>query len=257
MKETPGDNQFTSRPATPPAADPPPIELEIEAAKSAGASERKFLTMAVVVAACIAMVHFFDLKDYATNVQAWKQRLDSLGAFGSIIFGLACTALIAMGVPRLVFCMAAGMLFGFWEGFVIGQLSALMGSYATFAFARWGGREWVARRIENRRRLRELLRRPSTFTVFLARQLPIAGIIPNLILGVTPVRHRAFLLGSFLGYLPSSAMVALIGSGLGKQSLGQALWQVTMAMLGLGAFSAIVWHVRRKLPPAGHRKPEA
>lgn len=233
----------------------PPVELEIEAAESAGASERKFLVMALVVAACITLVHVLDLKHYVTNVQDWKGRLDNLGYFASFVFGLACTALIAMGVPRLLFCAVAGMLFGFWEGFIIGQLSALLGSYATFVFARWGGREWVTRRIENRRHLRELLRHPSAFTVFLARQLPIAGIIPNLVLGVTPVRHRTFLWGSFLGYLPSSAMVALIGSGLGKQSLGQAMWQVTLAMLGLGAFSAIVWYLRKKL--TGGKKQES
>lgn len=247
MTDNSTDNQQEALPVNTPVEEQPPVELEIEAAKSAGASERKFLIMALVVTTCIAIIHFFDLKDYVTNVQAWKDRLDGLGYFGSFIFGLACTALIAAGIPRLIFCAVAGMLFGFWEGFIIGQLSALLGSYATFVFARWGGREWVARRIENRQRLRNLLRNPSTFTVFLARQLPIAGIVPNLLLGMTPVRHRVFLLGSFLGYLPSSAMVAMIGSGLGKQSWGQAMWQVTLAMLGLGAFSSIVWYLRKKL----------
>jgi uncharacterized membrane protein YdjX (TVP38/TMEM64 family) len=254
MTEKPIDEKQATVPEDPFLEEQPPVELEIEAAKSAGASERKFLIMALVVAACVAIVHFFDLKHYVTNVQDWKGQLDRLGYFASAAFGLACTILIAMGVPRLPFCMVAGMLFGFWEGFFIGQASALLGSYATFVFARWGGREWVVRRIENRRHLRELLRHPSIFTVFLTRQLPIAGVVPNLILGVTPVRHRVFLWGSFLGYLPSSAMVALIGSSLGKQSLGQAMWHVTLAMLSLGAFSSIVWYLRKKLTDARNRK---
>ncbi len=228
-----------------------PIELEREAAESAGASERKFLVMALVVAACILVVHLTPLKSYVTNVQYWKDAMDKFGVLASVVFTLSCTALIAMGIPRLVFCAAAGMLFGFWEGFAVGQFSALFGSYLTFVFARWGAREWVARRVENRRHLRELLRHPSTFTVFLARQLPIAGIVPNLVLGVTPVRHRAFLLGSFLGYLPSSAMVAMIGSGLGKHSLARSMGQITMAMLGLGVASLIVWRMRKKLMGPG------
>jgi uncharacterized membrane protein YdjX (TVP38/TMEM64 family) len=161
MIESPADKKQDQIPPSPPLEEQPPIELEIEAAQSAGASERKFLTMALVVAACVAVIHFCDIDHYITNVQAWKGHLDSLGYFASFVFGLACTVFIAVGVPRLIFCALAGMLFGFWEGFIIGQLSALMGSYATFIFARWGGREWVARRIENRRRLRKLLERPS------------------------------------------------------------------------------------------------
>lgn len=234
-------------PSEPPIEEKPPIELELEAAESAGVSERKFLVMALVVAACILVVHLTPLKQYVTNMQYWKDAMDRFGVLGSIVFTLACTGLIAMGIPRLVFCAAAGMLFGFWEGFAVGQFSALFGSYLTFVFARWGGREWVAGKVENRRHLKDLLRHPSIFTVFLVRQLPIAGIVPNLVLGVTPVRHRVFLLGSFLGYLPSSAMVAMIGSGLGKHSLARSMGQITMAMLGLGIASAIVWHLRRKL----------
>ncbi len=235
----------------PPQGENPPIELEMEAARSAGSSERKFLIMALVVTACILLLHLTPLKQYVTNVQSWKSTMDRFGILGSFLFTIACTLVIAIGVPRLVFCAAAGMFYGFWEGFFIGQFSSLFGSYLTFVFARWGGREWVSRRIENRRHLRELLRIPSTFTVFLTRQLPIAGIVPNLVLGVTPVRHRVFLLGSFLGYLPSNAMVALIGSGLGKHSLARSMGQITIAMLGLGIASLVIWHLRRKLICSG------
>lgn len=240
-------------PAAPLAEQQPPIELELEAAKSAGSSERKFLVMALVVTACVLILHLTPLKQYVTNVQAWKRTMDHFGILGSFAFTILCTLVIAMGVPRLVFCAAAGMFYGFWEGFFIGQFSSLFGSYLTFVFARWGGREWVARRIEKRRHLRNLLRNPSTFTVFLTRQLPIAGIVPNLILGVTTVRHRVFLLGSFLGYLPSNAMVAMIGSGLGKHSLARSMGQITIAMLGLGLASLVVWHLRRKLMGADKR----
>lgn len=232
--------------------DDPPEELELEAAESARTAEKKFLVMALVVAAVLALVHFTPLKHYIMDVQHWKAALDRFGFWASLLFGLASTALIAGGVPRLVFGAVAGMLFGFWEGFVIAQFSALFGSYAAFLFARWGGQQWGAKQIEKNRHLRDLLRNPSVFSVFLARQLPIAGIVPNLVLGLTPVRHRVFLVGSFLGYLPSSAMVVLIGSGLGKESLLHSMTMITLAMCGLGAAATLIWHFRKKL--SGRRK---
>lgn len=235
---------------SPDEPDPVPIELEIEVAESAGRSEQKLLVMALVVIACIALVHFTPLQKL-TNDQAWKLYIQHLGIWASTIFFLVSTSLIAVGIPRMFLCGLAGVLFGFETGFIVGQMSALLGSYATFVFARWGGREWVMKRIENSRRLRDLLKKPSTFTIFLVRQLPIAGVVPNLILGLTPVKHRYFLLGSFLGYLPSSALVAAIGSSLGKgfsrETLAHSIGQITLAMLALGAISVIVWTLRKKL----------
>jgi uncharacterized membrane protein YdjX (TVP38/TMEM64 family) len=234
----------------PPPGDTPdaaPIELEIEAAQSAFTAEKKFLIMAIVVAAVVVSVHLLHLERYVTDVQRWKSALRSLGIWSSLLYGLASAALIAAGVPRLLFGAIAGMLFGFWEGFAVAQGSALLGSYATFVFARWGGRDWGARRIDKIDRLRELLKNPSVFSVFLVRQLPIAGLVPNVMLGITPVRHRVFVIGSFLGYLPSSAMVALIGSGLGKESLRYSLFLISLAMLVLGTGSMIIWRIRKKL----------
>ncbi len=230
--------------------EPVPVELELEVAESAGKSEKKFLIMALVVIAIIALVHFTPLQEL-TNDQTWKQTIQHLGVWASSLFFIVSTGLIAIGIPRMFLCGLAGVLFGFKTGFIVGQLSALFGSYGTFVFARWGGREWVARRIENSQRLRTLLKKPSTFTIFLVRQLPIAGIVPNLILGLTPVKHRYFLLGSFLGYLPSSALVAAIGSGLGKgfsrATLAHSISQITLAMLALGLISWVVWRLKKKL----------
>ena len=246
-----------ARPAVPPIPvllddepDPAPLELELEVAESAGKSERKLFVMALVVIACIALVHFTPLEKLA-SVHSWRQHIQALGVWASLIFFLTSTGLIAMGVPRMALCGLAGVLFGFTTGFIVGQMSALLGSYATFVFSRWGGRSWVASRIENSQRLRDLLKKPSTFTIFLVRQLPIAGILPNLILGLTPVKHRYFLIGSFLGYLPSSALVAAIGSGLGKgfsrETLAHSITQITLAMLALGGISWLVWRLRQKL----------
>ena len=230
--------------------DPAPVELEEEAAESTSASGKRFILMALVVAICLAVFHLTPLKDYATNIFAWKDRIQATGFWAPLAFLGIATGLIAVGLPRLLFCALGGMLFGFLDGFLLGLFASLFGSYATFVFARWGGREWVRRRVAEDGKLHKLLKHPSLFSVFLVRQLPIAGVVPNLVLGVTHVRHRIFLLGSFLGYLPSAAWVALIGSGIGKQSLAHAMSQITLAMLGLGGASTLAWYLKRRLSGA-------
>lgn len=233
------------------------VELEAEAADSASSSGRRLFLAALLVAACLAVIHLTPLKDMVMSVQQWKERIHGTGWKAQAIFFGASTLLIACGLPRLFFCAVAGMLFGFWQGVGLGQCCALAGSYATFLFARWSGHEWASHRIQRIPKLRDLLRHPSTFSVFLVRQLPIAGIVPNLVLGLTSVKHRAFLVGSFLGFLPSTAMVATIGSGMGKHTLLYSVGQISGAMLALGGVSLLVWKLRKNLHARANAKRSA
>lgn len=223
------------------------LELETEAADSASSSGRRLLLAALLVAACLAVIHLTPLHTIVLDMQQWKARIHGTGWKAQTLFLGASTLLIAVGLPRLFFCAVGGMLFGFWQGMALAQFCALFGSYGTFLFARWSGHAWASHKIGKNPKLQELLRHPSTFSVFLVRQLPIAGIVPNLVLGLTSVKHRAFLIGSFLGYLPSTVMVATIGSGMGKHTLMYSVGQISAAMVGLGIVSILVWKLKRKL----------
>ena len=157
-----------------------------------------------------------------------------------------------MGVPRLALCGLAGVLFGFAGGMSIAMLSGVLGSYGAFLLARWGGRDIAERRLAGSSpRLRAVLANPSIMSIFIARQLPVPGIVPNVLLGLLPTPHRTFLLGTILGYLPSNAIVALAGSSLGKDSLQTAIAQVTLSMAGLGAFSLMLVWLRRRFRVRG------
>lgn len=137
-------------------------------------------------------------------------------------------------MPRLVLAAAAGLLFGFAEGCLTALIIALAGSWGACLFARWGGGKWAADVLQRRPKLAALLRQPGIADIFLLRQLPVPGLLPNLLCGLTRVPHRTFLLGSLAGFLPSTIAVTLIGSSLGKESLDKALGQIAAAMLALG-----------------------
>ena len=96
-------------------------------------------------------------------------------------------------------------------------------------------------------RLRAVLAQPSIAAIFIARQLPVPGIVPNVLLGLLPTPHHTFLAGTILGYLPSNAIVALAGSSLGKDSLEKAIAQVSLSMAGLGAFSLLLVWLQQRL----------
>ncbi len=196
-------------------------------------SGKKLFLLAALAVASIVLIHFTGLKQYLSNIHDLKDQLRALGIWGPAVFTLAVALLVAVGAPRLIFCALGGLAFGFFHGLLWSQIGTLAGSYLTFISARWGGKDWVSGKlsgIENRM-LKNLIARPSVFSVFLVRQIPVGGFFINLFLGVTSVGTGTFLLGSILGFLPEAVIVTLIGSGLGKDSTSKALLHISIAVI--------------------------
>jgi uncharacterized membrane protein YdjX (TVP38/TMEM64 family) len=92
-----------------------------------------------------------------------------------------------------------------------------------------------------------LLSHPNWGSVVLFRQLPVVGLVQNAALALTELSHREFLGGTAIGILPSTLLVALIGSGAGKASLKASLTALSLSMilLGLLALGGIRWRNAR------------
>ncbi len=208
---------------------------------------QRMLFLGLATAAVMVALHATPLRHQVTDFQSWKQVLRDTGAAAPLIFFAINTLAVAVGVPRLALCAIAGMLFGFERGLCPAHFGGLAGSYLTFLFARWGGRAWVQRRLQRHARLHGLFQHPTMLGIVLIRQMPVAGIIINLLLGMTNVRQRIFLAGSFLGMLPASLAVTLVGSGLGKATWTQAAMQIGAAMLLLALAAWLALLARRRV----------
>jgi len=55
--------------------------------------------------------------------------------------------------------------------------------------------------------------RSAAILVFAVRQLPISGLIIDFLLGLSPVQHHHFLLGTAFGILPEAIPLTLAASG--------------------------------------------
>jgi len=177
----------------------------------------KPLIMLALVAAAFASVYFTPARKYFGNIQNVKYWLLSLGWMGPAAWMVIVFALVAAGMPRLLFCPIGGLAFGFWHGLLWTQTATLAGYYALFLFVRWGGHDFVLRHWPRVGRLKEHFHGHSAaLLVFAIRQLPISGLIINFLLGLSPIRHRHFLLGTAFGILPEAIPFTLVASGLVK-----------------------------------------
>lgn len=207
------------------------------------------VVMCLVLAAALAVVYASPLRHYLEHVRDLKQSLADLGIAGPLLYMLAVFLLVAAGCPRLLFCPLGGMAFGVGFGLLWTQIPTLLGYYVTFLFVRWGGRGFSRHHWPRLDNATQCLEGRSWVAVFLMRQLPMPGVVVNLLLGLSPLRHRTFLLGTALGLLPQAVPATMIGKSFAHMSpeagsliLGAAMILFLLAILGLRRYAdSIPW----------------
>jgi uncharacterized membrane protein YdjX (TVP38/TMEM64 family) len=145
----------------------------------------------------------------AGRVAAWVR---ATGWTGVLAFLAASTALVFLGVPRLLFCPFAGALYGFWGGLALSVVAPTTSYFTTFLLVR--GRRSGRRPVRLPRRLAFLSRNPGFTGVVLARLIPLPGMMITLALSLSKVSRTAYLAGTAVGLIPEAAPLVLLGGGL-------------------------------------------
>ena len=198
---------------------------------------RKILLLGLVIAAVLALVYLSPLREHLGKARELSESIRELGWIAPVVLCVSVAILVAVGFPRLAFCVIAGMALGFWSGLFWTQLGTLIGNYALFLIARRGGGDWVRRVLARRTSLANLVHNEGMMGVILARQLPLPGFVINLAFGLLAIRHRDFLIGTAIGQLPEAIPCTLIGAGALKASFAKSAGLIAVAV----AFAVLVW----------------
>lgn len=167
----------------------------------------------IAVVGCSLLIYAMPLKDLLNQSYQIKLLLAETGYAAPAVFTLSAALLTAIGMPRLLLCTLAGVIFGFSWGFVWSHFGTLLGAYGTFIFARWSGREYVLQKFPKIIALSQSSHARGWRSVLFMRQLPISGLYNDILLGMSSVSHCDFWIGSALGFLPLGVTATLVGAG--------------------------------------------
>jgi uncharacterized membrane protein YdjX (TVP38/TMEM64 family) len=207
----------------------------------------KVLTLALVVCGLLAIVYFSPLRAYLGRLRDVSEQIRGLGWLGPLVTVLGVGLLVAVGFPRLLFCVIAGMAFGFWCGLLWTQLGTLLGNYLVFLGMHLARPAWAKQYVSKRERLQALLRQESIAGVILARQLPLPGVLVNIGCALFCVRHRDFLAGTLLGQLPEAVPCTLIGAGALEASFARSTALIGLAVaVAVALWIGLRWFLRRR-----------
>ncbi|BBL73625.1 TVP38/TMEM64 family protein [Methylomagnum ishizawai] len=159
-------------------------------------------------------------KDWLLLGSQVKAQLAATGLAAPAVFFLASALLTGLGAPRLLFCFLAGWSFGFGWGFVLSHFGTLLGAYGVFLLARRIAPERLLQKYPKLKTITVPVGR-GWWSVLLVRQLPISGLYNDILLGWSPVTHRDFWIGSFLGFLPLGVTASLMGAGAIRADLAE------------------------------------
>jgi uncharacterized membrane protein YdjX (TVP38/TMEM64 family) len=150
----------------------------------------------------------------------WMQRLvgwiQGAGAAGVAVFAAAYVAATVLLLPGSILTLGAGFAYGPLAGLLLVSPVSVMAATVAFLLGRTVARRWIAERVGRDARFAAIdaaIEREGLKIVLLLRLSPALPFnVLNYALGLTRVRLRDYVLGSFVGMLPGTLLYVYLGS---------------------------------------------
>ena len=234
-----------------------------------GGTTGRILLLLLIVAA-VGSFFLFDLGQWLT-LETLKARQAELEAsvderffLAVAAFFLLYVAVTALSLPgAAIMTLAAGAIFGLWEGTLIVSFASTIGASLAFLSSRYLLRGWVKSRFGGRiDAIDRGIARDGAFYLLTLRLIPaFPFFLVNLAMGVTAMRLVTFALVSQIGMLPGTILYVNAGTQLARiESTGDILSPgligslVLLGLFPLLAKALVGWWRRRRVY-RGWRRP--
>lgn len=222
------------------------------------------LWLALAAVALVLALRFTGLGDFLSLETLARHRatLSGFVAGNAVLAGLIYVAVyaaaVALSVPgAVILTLTGGFLFGAFWGTALTVLGATLGATGVFLFAGMlFGEKALDRFGAPARRLAEAIRRNAASYLLVLRLVPLFPFfLVNLVPAFVGVRLPVYVVTTFLGIIPGTAVFALTGAGLGNildaggtLDLRSVLSpEILAGLLGLAALSLAAIPLRKRL----------
>ncbi|MBV7295450.1 TVP38/TMEM64 family protein [Corynebacterium sp. TAE3-ERU12] len=198
---------------------------------------RVFIAAAVLVmsAVVVAVVGIPDLS-------AIRQWADAAGPWFPVLFVGIYVVFTQLPIPRTVFTVSTGLLFGPVVGSVVALVSTAIAAAVSLTVVRTLGRDWVRRRVDGPifAEVDRRLARRGWLAVGSLRM--VAGVpfsILNYACAMTAIPLGPFLLGTVVGSAPGTIALVVLGDAL-TGSVDPRLMMIAGGLVVLGLVGLFV-----------------
>ena len=205
------------------------------------------LLVLLVLGSFLAAAFFLPLADW---IIALAEQARGTGASGVALFVLVYIVSTVALLPGSILTLAAGFAYGPVWGLAVASPASVAGATCAFLLGRTALREWAARKVGRSPRARAIdaaVARQGFKLVLLLRLSPLVPFnLLNYILSLSRVPTSRYVLASFLGMLPATALYVYLGSlapaaaQLATSAAGGGWTRTALYAIGLVATVAVV-----------------
>ncbi|HCT5224816.1 MULTISPECIES: TVP38/TMEM64 family protein [Corynebacterium] len=185
--------------------------------------------IAIVVAALLV-----DVPDIA-DLRSWAE---GLGPWFVVAFVLGYVIFTQFPLPRTIWTVAAGVLFGAWVGLGLSLLALTLSAMISLLLVRWLLGDWIRPHLSHPAvfKINSRLERRGWLAIASLRM--VAGVpfsILNYVAALTPIPVGQFTLATLIGSIPTTALGVFFGDALtGKSEPWLFVAMAILAVLGIG-----------------------
>jgi uncharacterized membrane protein YdjX (TVP38/TMEM64 family) len=176
------------------------------------ARARAFIIVAAV-AGLLAAAWWLPIASWTTRL---AEQARGTGAIGIAVFVVAYVVSTVALLPGSILTLAAGFVYGPVWGLAVASPASVAGATCAYLLGRTLLRDWAARKLGASARARAIdaaIEREGFKLVLLLRLSPLFPFnLLNYVLSLTRVRPGTYILASFIGMLPGTAMYVYLGS---------------------------------------------
>ena len=176
--------------------------------------------LAVVIAVAVIGAWFLlPVKEWIEGLEQWITGLGVVGVVAFVIIYVVATCVLA---PASALTLLAGLAYGAW-GFPLVVGSATLGAGTAFLIGRYLAREKVQKQVENNRRFKAVNQAVSEEGWKIVGLLRLSPVFPfglqNYFFSISNIGFWPYLLATFVGIMPGTALYVYLGS-IGKAAGG-------------------------------------
>ena len=193
-----------------------------------------FITVGLIAFQATDLIQFIKPQEIRTTIQ-------SAGPMAPLLYLFIYSIGPTFFFPSWVLSIAGGLAFGPVWGTLLTLVGATTGGTVAFCVARYLGRDFVSRLLKGK--LKTLDDQASTHgfkVIFLLRLIPLVPFdVLDYIAGLSKIRMRDYILGTFIGIIPGTFAYVYLGSSL----IDIFSWQfaVAVGLLILLAFIPVLY----------------
>ncbi len=203
------------------------------------------------------------IKSLIENFRIWQSENKFIFAVGFfVVYVIAAAFSLPIAIPMV---LAAGAIFGFWQGLLIGSFASSLGALIAFFGARYFMKDSVSARFPKiSATINHGVKKDGILYLLSLRLVPLFPFFAiNLLMGITSMRAGVYYLTSQLGMLPGTATYVFAGTQLGElRSLGDIVSPgllIAFALLGIVPWIAklIMNKIQLRKRYANYTKPKS